>query len=131
VCAPSARQDRHASSVQRGRGSSKAIEHDSNYPLNRLFRGHRARCFKTAQAKYGQVLWRYIGADKSSLTSLGQQSLKDLDQVPLWRSDVFTLMDQRSEFSTMLVPLERDQRIGLEDGFESSTWFAGLSSELG
>jgi hypothetical protein len=57
--------------------------------------------------------------------------LKDFDQVALWRSDVFTLMDQRSEFPTVLVPLEGDQRVGMEDRFESSTWFAGLIAELG
>ena len=76
-------------------------------------------------------MWRHVGSDTSSITSLGQQTLKDLDQVLLWRSDVFTPMHQCSELPTVLVPLKRDLRIGVEDGFESSTWFARLIAEPG
>jgi hypothetical protein len=109
---------------------AQSIHQHANKSLNRSFRGRGACCFEGVEAQTCQFFAGYIRSDTANLRRLRQQAAQDPDELLLWVGHVFVLMNECCEFSAVLVPLERDERVGVEHRFEPTPRFTRLISQL-
>ena len=102
---------------------------DHDEPADRV-RGRQAvGCCEGVEAVARQLVRRDIIPDVAALCSLGQQVSDQVLELLLRSGDVFTLMHECREFSTVV--LVGNERIGLEHSFEPLTSVTSSVPDLG
>jgi hypothetical protein len=111
--------------------SQQSSEYNRDEPADGGFGPQVAGCREGADAVVGELVRRDIGPDCTGVNGLDEQVSNDLGEPLLWSGYVLASMDQRSELCPVLVPLKRDQRVRLKNGFKSRSGFARLVAEPG